>query len=102
MLLSVLLAPCSLLELFYIIRRALFSLFSLFKLQYLNFIEHTQAGLRETLSTTAELAKLCEPDRFKSDVPIIAPNELSKADGFFFGFPVIRGKIAFKAFIDCV
>ncbi|XP_028193269.1 NAD(P)H dehydrogenase (quinone) FQR1-like [Glycine soja] len=55
----------------------------------------------ETLSAE-ELAKLGEPTKAKSDVPIITPNELSKADGFFFGFPIIFGKMAsqFKAFID--
>ncbi|RZB75939.1 putative NAD(P)H dehydrogenase (quinone) FQR1-like 1 [Glycine soja] len=60
-----------------------------------------QLKVPETLSAE-ELAKLGEPTKAKSDVPIITPNELSKADGFFFGFPIIFGKMAsqFKAFID--
>ncbi len=38
----------------------------------------------------------------KSEVPIIAPNELSDADGLLFGFPTRFGMMAaqFKAFLD--
>lgn len=38
----------------------------------------------------------------KSEVPTIAPNELSDADGLLFGFPTRFGMMAaqFKAFLD--
>ncbi|XP_006582685.1 NAD(P)H dehydrogenase (quinone) FQR1-like [Glycine max] len=65
-----------------------------------NSIEGVEAKLWQVLETlsTEELAKLGEPTKAK----INTLNKLSKADGFFFGFPITFGNMVaqVKAFID--
>ncbi|KAJ6837618.1 NAD(P)H dehydrogenase (quinone) FQR1-like [Iris pallida] len=65
-------------------------------------VEGVEAKLWQVAETLPEevLGKMGAPP--KSDVPIITPDELAKADGIIFGFPTRFGMMAaqFKAFLD--
>ncbi|XP_058195057.1 NAD(P)H dehydrogenase (quinone) FQR1-like [Rhododendron vialii] len=65
-------------------------------------VEGVEAKLWQVPETLPEevLGKLGAPP--KSDVPIIAPQELDEADGLIFGFPTRYGMMCaqFKAFFD--
>uniref|UniRef100_A0A7N0RF54 NAD(P)H dehydrogenase (quinone) n=1 Tax=Kalanchoe fedtschenkoi TaxID=63787 RepID=A0A7N0RF54_KALFE len=65
-------------------------------------VEGVEATLWQVPETLPEevLGKMGAPP--KSDVPIIAPNELADADGLIFGFPTRFGMMPaqFKAFLD--
>ncbi|KAL6201064.1 hypothetical protein ACLB2K_024779 [Fragaria x ananassa] len=65
-------------------------------------VEGVEAQLYQVPETLQDevLGKMGAPP--KSEVPIIAPNELSDADGLLFGFPTRFGMMAaqFKAFLD--
>ncbi|GKV15800.1 hypothetical protein SLEP1_g26551 [Rubroshorea leprosula] len=65
-------------------------------------VEGVEAKLWQVPETLSKeiLSKMRAPP--KSDVPVIKPPELAKADGFVFGFPTRSGMMAaqFKAFLD--